>query len=348
MSESNRSNSMVSESGAATTALLGELGKCLPVLPILAAQLREVSRSVEASVVKVCGGFMDIAQRARHTASQVSRLSNGSREAAAANKAGVNELVSDMREILKSLLGRIEQANEFSAVAVGRMETMEANIAKMDRSLVAIEDVTDEARILALNGQLEAARAGAQGVAFAVVAQETAKMAAHARSSCKAAQGLIGGISKSIGNTAEDLRKRATADTRDATQSRDEVNQSLDRMAALHDEIEEALEQSEKNSAQLARDISLTVQTLQFQDAVSQRIEHVIHTLEEIHRAFGLRLQEASAAAPDGAGAGLLTSEWADAMAKSYTMHAERQVLAVQATGGAQGDCEPDNNVELF
>jgi methyl-accepting chemotaxis protein len=331
-----------------TAELLEELRKCLPVLPILATQLQEVARNVEESVVRVCGSFMGIADRARQTAGQMAVISHGSNAVEAEEKVGVDDLVSTTREILGNLLRRIEQTNEFSGVAVARMQTMEGQITNMSQMLADIEDVMADARILALNGQLEAARAGVHGAAFSIVARETAKMADQAEASSKTAKDLIGEISQSIGQTSEELHKRSQADARDAARSRDEVNRSLDSMTSLNNEIEGVLQQSEKNSQQLARDIAMAVQTLQFQDAVNQRIEHVVHTLEEVHRTLQSRLDhEADGSSEDGQS--LLGTEWAAMMAKGYTMNSEREVLAAH-TSGEEEQASPDmgSNVELF
>ena len=331
-----------------TAELLEELRKCLPVLPILARQLQEVTRNVEESVVRVCGSFMGIAERARQTAGQMAVISHGSKKVETEGKVGVDDLVSNTRGILGNLLRRIEQTNEFSGVAVARMQTMEGQITNMSQMLGDIEDVMADARILALNGQLEAARAGVHGAAFSIVARETAKMADQAETSSKTAKELIGDISQSIGATSEELHKRSVADARDAVRSRDEVNQSLDSMTALHNEIEEVLQHSEKNSQQLARDIATAVQTLQFQDSVSQRIGHVVHTLEEVHRALQSRLDHDADGSAQG-GDSLLGSEWAAMMAKGYTMNSERQVLAAHTHGEEeQVTHDMGNNVELF
>lgn len=317
----------------ATSGTASGWSKYVPALPVLAAQLDEVRRSIEASVVEVCTAFQGIASRARNSAAQVSRISNGGRAAGDGSHASVSALVSDTRSVLGSLVQKIEEANASTDVALGRLESMESKIAGMKRSLAALEDVTDGARVLALNGQLEAVKAGERGAAFAVVARGTAQLASDARKSCRSASELAGEISRCIDETSHELHQRAEEDLASVACIRDEVNRSLDRMTALHDKVEESLRQSERESRELARDIAAAVQALQFQDAVSQRIGHVIDLLEEMHAAMR------AAGEADGA-------DWA-AMSKEYTMQAERRVLEAHL-GTAPHAAEPENNVELF
>jgi chemotaxis regulatin CheY-phosphate phosphatase CheZ len=117
-------------------------------------------------------------------------------------------------------------------------------------------------------------------------------------------------------------------------------------MTSLHQEMQEAIAQAKRNSDQLARDISGAVMAMQFQDSVSQRIGHVVETLEELHKAFIAHVDPAAASPAEQ------SCDWTSHMAASYTMDSERRVLAEQ---GAQHETQPSgqsqdlgDNVELF
>jgi methyl-accepting chemotaxis protein len=317
------------------------------MLPVLATQLQQVTRQVEEAVVRVCGSFQDMAERAR-TASQITLVQDASGNGNQADKGGIQGLISDTRETLGTLLQRIEQTSTFSAVTVERMGTMEGQIEGLDCVLREVDEVAKNARVLALNGQLEAARAGSRGAAFSVVATETAKMAVHALTSAKTIRQMIETISRSIGSSSKELRERALVDTREAAMSRAEVNRSLDAMAALHEEMQQGIVQSNRNSDQLARDISQAVMALQFQDSVSQRIGHVVQTLEEMYAAIQSQLDAAAAPSASHQPECAPSNSWAGRMADQYTMASEREVLAAHALPITQDAGALENNVELF
>lgn len=326
---------------ASDASLVVDIRAVLPVLPVLTAQLKEVAAQVEQSVVKVCDSFQAMALRAREAAAQVALVHDASARPKG-GEGGIGGLISSTRGTLGDLLRQVEQSSAFSSLTVNRMETMEQQVAAVERTLHEIDEVAGKARVLALNGRLEAARAGAQGVAFGVVATETAKMANHAIDSSRVMRERIGEVSQTIASAAEELRDRAEADRRGVSRSHEEVDHALDRMTALHAEMQEVIARSRQNSDQLARDISAAVMAMQFQDAMSQRIEHVVQTLEELHAALSARID------PEGEAAATGTRDWALRMAGQYTMASEHRVLAEHAGQMGTAATECDDNVELF
>jgi methyl-accepting chemotaxis protein len=322
---------------------LNALRSCLPVLPVLATQLQEVARDVEQAVVGVCGSFQGMAARARHAAAQSSLMKNVSANGSTADSGGINSLISNTRETMGSLLQRIEQGSNLSRLTVERMQAVEGHLDGLDKILHEIDAIAAQSRLLALNGQIEAARLGGQGAAFAIVATETAKMANHAMASSKTIRKTTEMVSTGIGSTSKELRDRAATDTRETALSRDEVNRALDAMTALHEETQRTIEQSKIESDQLARDISAAVMAMQFQDTVNQRIGHVIQTLEEMHSELQSQMTSSEASSPSAQ-----TGGWAQRMAQQYTMASEHRALAAHVNRPANDGQTAANNVELF
>jgi methyl-accepting chemotaxis protein len=318
----------------------------LSVLPVAAAQLQEVSRHVEESVVKVCGSFQDMIERARQATSQTPLIDDSDKDPCKTQKMGINHLIADTRETMSDLLKRIEHTSDFSGQMVEKLNAMERQTEELKDTLTDIDAVAKNSRLLALNGQLEAARAGEQGAAFAIVATETAKMAVHAVDSSKKLRRMIGTISESINGASVEIKNRATTDVQETAQSRKEVDHSLDAMSLLHVDMQKAIDQSHDNCQELARDISEAVMAMQFQDAVNQRIEHVVHLLLELHDVLSKQLNEESCPA-------LLHEtheniDWAHRMAGKYTMAAEHKVLAAHRGARAVHKTDFGDNVELF
>lgn len=331
----------VSAGESADRVLARELNACLPLFPVLVTQLREAVDQVEQGVVQVCDSFEGMAARAREAVAQISpdqQEKTGNHRCA-----GVEQLIGATRETMGRLLQRIEQTCELSGATVQRMLAIERRIHGLEGTLKEIDVVAANARLLALNGQIEAARAGKHGAAFAIVATETAKMAVHAVQSSKSIRTMIGSLSEEIADASRELRQRATADTEEAAQSRTEVTRALDCMASMHGEMQQTMVVARENSQRLARDISQAVVAMQFQDAVSQRIGHVISTLEDLHEALQLKLSS-----DDANGPASQFQDWTHRMAGQYTMASERDALAAHVTTGEDDTQGLGDNVELF
>jgi methyl-accepting chemotaxis protein len=315
-------------------------------LPIMASQLREVAHHVEESVVKVCSSFQGMIDCARETMTASSLIDDEDAKNNRQDKLGINHLIVETRETMHDLLERIEHTSTFSSQMVERLRIMEGEIDGLKATLGDIDDVARNSHLLALNGQLEAARAGEQGAAFAIVATETAKMAVHAVDASKKIRRMIEAISKNISGASNELQERATNDIREADLSRNEVNHSLDTMTMLHDDMQKSIDISHDKCKKLARDITEAVVAMQFQDAVNQRIEHVVHVLLDLHAALNRHFEGAAESPHSDAPHPI--EDWHQRMAKSYTMASEHKVLAAHRCSKGKSEADFGNNVELF
>ncbi len=146
--------------------------------------------------------------------------------------------------------GMAQQAASAVQLSQCRVQSREGMNKVLDaarQTLDEVDTIAREARMVGLNGQIEAARAGQQGIAFSVVANETKSLALHAA-------------------TTSDMLKKM-----------------LNELAVLHEQLVEALQSSESTSECLSREISRAVMGLQFQDRVNQQIQHITETLNAIY-----------------------------------------------------------------
>ncbi len=146
--------------------------------------------------------------------------------------------------------GMAQQAASAVQLSQCRVQSREGMNKVLDaarKTLDEVDTIAREARMVGLNGQIEAARAGKQGIAFSVVANETKSLALHAA-------------------TTSDMLKKM-----------------LNELAVLHEQLVEALQSSEFTSECLSREITRAVMGLQFQDRVNQQIQHITETLDAIY-----------------------------------------------------------------
>ena len=146
--------------------------------------------------------------------------------------------------------GMAQQAASAVQLSQCRVQSREGMNKVLDaarKTLDEVDTIAREARMVGLNGQIEAARAGQQGIAFSVVANETKSLALHAA-------------------TTSDMLKKM-----------------LNELAVLHEQLVEALQSSESTSECLSKEITRAVMGLQFQDRVNQQIQHITETLDAIY-----------------------------------------------------------------
>jgi methyl-accepting chemotaxis protein len=159
------------------------------------------------------------------------------------------DVQSSVLTISSGFSGMATQAREavqLSQCRIQSQEGMQRVLEDAAQTLTQVDTIAKEARMVGLNGQIEAARAGDKGAAFSIVANETKSLAYQATS------------------TSGSLKKM------------------LAELSGLHQELVDALHSSETTSRSLTDEIGKAVMGLQFQDRVNQQIQHIVDALNAI------------------------------------------------------------------
>jgi methyl-accepting chemotaxis protein len=166
------------------------------------------------------------------------------------------------------------------AEAVDRMHRISEVTGSIARVIGLIQEIARQTNLLSLNAAIEAAKAGEQGVGFAVVAEEVRKLADRSRDAAKEIErlihdslaaadqgsgavqstlGLIGEIQQTIGNLAA-LTHEVGSATREQASSADEVSQAVEsaaqemaRNAAATQQLSATVHEVSRTSSDLAR-----------------------------------------------------------------------------------------------
>ncbi|MEG0259452.1 MAG: methyl-accepting chemotaxis protein [Lysinibacillus sp.] len=129
------------------------------------------------------------------SAEQVSYKAKESLEKATDGKESVSEVSAQMQIIISS----IESVNQLIVQLAGESK-------RITHSLVEIENISEQTKLLALNASIEAARAGEHGKGFAVVAGEIRKLATHSQESTADIQNVLQNIDQQVNDIAGQMQ----------------------------------------------------------------------------------------------------------------------------------------------
>jgi len=314
-----------------------EVAATLPVLDALSKHLRDTATDLHDSVLQISTGFGGMAARARETV----QLAHGGLHSE--NGASADETITEIHSVLHSLLMAVEDSSALSSRMAGRIRELEDVLTRVDGSLRQVEKIAEEARIVGLNGRLEAARAGSHGAAFNVVANETKNLGVHASETSSSIRRLVEQLDKSLRSVSTELQSRMAADAETVENSKDKVTALLDQLGSLHSGMTDSLHRTESASQSLSQEIARSVMALQFQDRVNQRIDHVVEALQALQENLTPYEREAPSSRVEARAA-----DWRRWLESRSTMKSERDLISSPNTLAENGGNSDFGSVELF
>lgn len=326
-----------------TNPLTGVLAKlpvnvavCAPVIQLVNSQLKSAVEKGNQSIDEVSCSFQGMAATARRVVAEAT----ASLDTDASHASDMSQLDA-VTNVLTDLLNHIEQHATMADDVAATLATVEERLTNVEECLRLVEAISGKAKLVALNGRIEAARAGTHGEGFAVVAAETKNLASNASDTSESIRDVVQSLGISLREASHTMQCAATGAAEMLQNSRERVHIALQGISSYQETLESNLRSASTAAEQLAHEISATVRGLQFQDAVSQRIGHAIDALAEVHDRLAQHMS-----AGDERKAKLAGNEWLERISATYTTLEERSIH--DATAPNDDELSAAGSIELF
>lgn len=175
---------------------------------------------------------------------------------------------------------RVQQLESQMTFIKGSTENMASIINKLESSsnqiitiIAMVKQIAEQTNLLALNASIEAARAGAKGNGFAVVAQEVRKLAEQSKQSVQEITGLVHmstNLTNQAVNTIIDVKQRVALGLEESTETQTKFKKIL-----------HSIEENNKHINHVAVDMNELLQVIQ---AVGKDTRKVAITAESLHQ----------------------------------------------------------------
>jgi len=253
------------------------LNKTLASINDILAQVRTAAEQVAAGSLQVSQASQALSQGATEQASSLEEITASVTEISSQTKLST-ENAAQANNLSRSAQSRAEQGNVEMKELVAAMGDINSSAEEIRKIVNAIDDIAFQINLLALNANVEAARAGKYGKGFAVVAEEvrnlavrsansvkeTTKMVDMAISNINRGNGLVEITAKQLNSIVEgsaqvaDLSEQASMASKEQALGLEQISTGLNQI----DQVTQANTASAEESASAAEELSAQAQQL--------------------------------------------------------------------------------------
>lgn len=320
-----------------------EMREVAPYLQVMSEQLDGAVKDSEAGMLRL---VEQIRTTHRVSDEQIARILDSE-----ANGQELSQIIRDkvmIDEQLGAILKMFADEQEAEAGAnLGRMRRLQ-QVKGLAPLVDDIAGVARQTNFLAINAAIEAARVGAAGRGFAVLAAEIRELSNR---TAALAVDITQRISAATDGVDDELNVALASSERQTTSSSmrnvvDDITRMQDRFSQSSDQLHKVIDSVKGGHERIVLGLSDALAEMQFQDVMRQRIEHVQAALVQLDGHLqGMADQLVDKAwDPD---AMVSIREQLDRQVQYYVMHSQRQVHG-SVTGQPVAASAERPAIELF
>jgi methyl-accepting chemotaxis protein len=231
----------------------------------------------------------------------------------------------------ESALDDLEAIQTQTNVTVETVEELAGRMDEIDEIVEFITDIAEQTNILALNANIEAARAGAAGSGFAVVASEVKDLAEETKTATEEIEAVVSEIREQTETTVDDMAE-VSERVDDGTMTVEEALNALDEIAEQARETNHGVQEirnATNEQANAAQDIA------RFADEVAELSERTTAETENV----------AASAQEQAASIDEISDEVSHLSTRAGALHSEMEEFDVD--GGERVTAESDEETAV-
>lgn len=289
------------------TAIRERLQRWVSFGSILRRIVRSVTQEVRGGLNDMASetgavvhAFQEVAGKAKAQSERVGRLST---LASTVSIDGKNVPLTDIATLLdaslKDSMSKIEFASRRAATMVETLDEMAESLVQVERCISQVDVISRQTNMLALNARIEAMRAGEEGKAFVVIANEIRDLSKSTQALSDTVRAHMAKMIATTRDSHEALRAVAGVDMSTHIAAKDKVDHLVGAMVTRGSELSAIVSEAAVDAGDISRDISQIITGMQFQDRVTQKLEQVTDTLCVLGDAVGDLQGESAASVTD-------------------------------------------------
>lgn len=197
----------------------------------------------------------------------------------------IDDLLEASESVLHKVVSKLSSINDAGHTIMNEVRQLSSYTSQLDSMAGDVRHVADNINLLSLNAAIEAARAGEHGRGFAVVAEEVRNLAQSSAKTGDLISKTVDEINAAMEFTLKTAEATSESDSADIHESEGYIEGVLADIAKTLTAFKDNADAASANNEQIQTEIYSVLTALQFQDRVSQMLEHAgnnLHDLSEV------------------------------------------------------------------
>jgi len=212
----------------------------------------------------------------------------------------IKSIAIEAAESLKEMVDSIAKMSSQSMELVNSLNLIKGDYTEVLKLLDEMDSISAQTNLLALNAAIEAARAGEQGRGFAVVADEVRSLSQRSQSFSDQIRTQFSNTVNTIDLASTQVGKMASTDMNLTMSNKSHLDDMMHEIELKNEDTARQLAAISNVSELLNKHVGLAIQSLQFEDMITQLTDHInkrlnrLNTLDSANQAVTAALNDSS------------------------------------------------------
>ncbi|MDH3325434.1 MAG: methyl-accepting chemotaxis protein [Gammaproteobacteria bacterium] len=247
------------------------------VVKLVTKQIENSRAQLDEAVSEMSARFAKIVERLSSSMDAARSVAMISGE----EDVGMNAVFDNSQSQLELLVQQITDSMESRRQSLGQLHVLVEGTGDLREMAQSVENIASQTNLLALNAAIEAARAGESGRGFAVVADEVRTLSHMSGETGSKISVTVSSFSKTVEETLSKAMTNMDEDLVQESQGKEVIKDVMKNLRFITDGLSFSTDILSKESSGIAEEVNDILVSMQFQDRVSQILEHSITSLNQ-------------------------------------------------------------------